>query len=465
MRVRPFFVAVSLLFAVGCVRRADDSLALPDTDTETAGGPASIQAISWLGAPLSPRPLDADARAKLDADLAAAQADVQARPHDPQAHVWWGRRLAYLGRYDEAIHVYSEAIAKFPTHAALYRHRGHRYVTTRRLDLARADFLAAASLVTGRPDEIEPDGMPNAHNIPRSTLHGNIWYHLGLVEFLVDDLVAAEEGFRRALAAATNDDSRVAALHWLYMILRRQARHAEADAALSNVHAGMDVIENFAYLDLLRFYKGELPLTALTSDDNHGGWQNPAIAFGVANRRLVDGDPEAAFVQLREIVETSPWEAFGTIAAEADLARRNRLPEPTTSRSMPAAFDLATTFGAWIDSWQTYDLDAVDRLFLTDARLTYYSSEKPGRMQGIDAIREHHRSFGFVPGGKPAAKSLWVEQAKAEVHGDTVVVTGTWLFGERAETDPTKVQRGPLTFVYVATPDGYRIAHAHFAND
>ena len=61
----------------------------------------------------------------------------------------------------------------------MYRHRGHRYITVAQFDRAIADFEKAVALIKGTPDEIEPDGAPNPTGKPRSTLHFNIWYHLG----------------------------------------------------------------------------------------------------------------------------------------------------------------------------------------------------------------------------------------------------------------------------------------------
>ena len=57
-------------------------------------------------------------------------------------------------------------IPRFP------RHRGHRYISIRQLDNAISDFEHAASMIDGQPNEIEPDGMPNARGIPVSTLQG-----------------------------------------------------------------------------------------------------------------------------------------------------------------------------------------------------------------------------------------------------------------------------------------------------
>jgi tetratricopeptide (TPR) repeat protein len=117
---------------------------------------------------------------KLEANLAQAQADLAARPNDADAIIWAGRRLAYLWRYRDAIAMFSKGIALHPNDPRMYRHRGHRYITVREFDRAIADFDKAVALIKGRPDEIEPDGQPNAAGKPRSTLQFNIWYHLAL---------------------------------------------------------------------------------------------------------------------------------------------------------------------------------------------------------------------------------------------------------------------------------------------
>ena len=111
----------------------------------------------------------------------------ESNPEDVEAIIWYGRRTAYLGRYDDAISIYSEGMEKFSDEPRLYRHRGHRYISIRKFDEAITDFEKAAELIEGTENEIEPDGMPNAQNIPVSTLHGNIWYHLGLAYYLKHD--------------------------------------------------------------------------------------------------------------------------------------------------------------------------------------------------------------------------------------------------------------------------------------
>jgi hypothetical protein len=116
---------------------------------------------------------------------------------------------------------------------------------------------------------------------------------------------------------------------------------------------------------------------------------------------------------------------------------------------------------SWVSIWNSYDLSMVERLFLDDPRVTYYSSEKRGLIRGMDALKEHHKEFGFVEGGKDSPNSLWLEDTQTEVFEGVVLVKADWCF-RRGGSE--KIQRGPVTLVYVHTPKDYRIAHAHFSN-
>jgi ketosteroid isomerase-like protein len=117
----------------------------------------------------------------------------------------------------------------------------------------------------------------------------------------------------------------------------------------------------------------------------------------------------------------------------------------------------------WVALWNSYDLDVVDELFLQDSRVTYFSSEKEGLIRGIEAVREHHKGFGFVSGGKKAERELWLENVEADVFADTAVVAATWFFGSK-EAPAGENQRGPMTLVLVRVEGHYRLAHLHFAS-
>jgi len=115
----------------------------------------------------------------------------------------------------------------------------------------------------------------------------------------------------------------------------------------------------------------------------------------------------------------------------------------------------------WVSIWNTYDLSMVEKLFLNDSRVSYFSSEKKGLIKGIDKLLEHHEEFGFVPGGKAHPNRLWLEDVSTEVFDRTAVVAATWFFRRRGSD---KAQAGPVTLVYLLEKGEWRIAHANFSN-
>jgi len=288
--------------------------------TPTGALPPDVEAISFLGDTLRATPATDETLDTQLAQLADAQAAYEAAPEDADAIIWLGRRTAYLQRYRAAIQIFSRGIELHPGNARMYRHRGHRYISTRRLDLAIADFERAAELIAGQPDEIEPDGQPNARGIPTSSLQSNIWYHLGLAHYLKGDFEAALPAYESYLAVSNGPDGLVAISHWKYMALRRLGRDAEAAAVLEPITADMDIIENGSYHQLLLMYKGEIEPERLWSaaDDALG---SATTGYGVANWHLYNGREAEARAAFERVIATGQWASFGYIATEAELAR------------------------------------------------------------------------------------------------------------------------------------------------
>jgi tetratricopeptide (TPR) repeat protein len=281
---------------------------------------ADVEATSLLGVPLV-RITDFPNRDELEANLAAAEAELAANPDSPDALIWVGRRLAYLWRYREALDTFSRGIERFPDDPRFYRHRGHRHITLRNFDAAVADFEKAASLFAGQPDEVEPDGQPNRLNQPRSTLQFNVWYHLGLAYYLKGDFRNARRAYEECMKVSKNDDILVATADWYWMTLMRLGDKAEADKVLELIRPEMDIIENTSYHRRLLMYKGletpEALLDTTTADDLTIATQG----YGVGNWYYVNGDTAKAREIFERVVAGRSWSAFGFIAAEADLAR------------------------------------------------------------------------------------------------------------------------------------------------
>jgi tetratricopeptide (TPR) repeat protein len=278
------------------------------------------EAVSLLGAPLYAVERPLERRQQLEADLATAYTAYERNPDEADAIIWVGRRVAYLGRYRDAIGIFSEGIRKHPNDPRMYRHRGHRWITVREFDRAVQDLQQAAHLLQRRPDEVEPDGTPNARNVSLSTLHYNVWYHLGLAHYLRGEWNQALYGFRNALAVSRNDDSRVAASDWTYMTLRRLGREEEAAAVLEPIQRGMEIVENNSYYRRLLMYKGLLPpdsLLSTTGDATTLATQG----YGVGNWHLYNGRIDEAEEIFWRVTSAEDWAPFGYIAAEADLRR------------------------------------------------------------------------------------------------------------------------------------------------
>lgn len=267
--------------------------------------------------------VSAEAKRDLEAKLNEARALFE-KEQTVDNIIWLGRRTAYLGRYKDAMRIYSEGIKKFPADARLYRHRGHRLITVRCFDEAIADLEQAAKLIKGKPDEIEPDGLPNARNIPTSTLQSNIWYHLGLAYYLKGDFERALTAYREAEKVSKNPDMLVATTHWLYMTLRRLGRDKEASKALTPIKNDFELIENGDYYKLIRVYKGQLdPATLwLEISQRTNSLSNATLGYGLGNWYLYNGQRADAEKVFRQVTAGSQWSSFGYIAAEAELNRK-----------------------------------------------------------------------------------------------------------------------------------------------
>ncbi len=426
------------------------------TGQETAGpasaSPKRYEAISLLGAVLESPPPGAAALASYE----QARRDFDTSPTEDH-YIWLGRRAGYLGRYREAIDVYTRGLETFPDSYRLYRHRGHRYISIRQFGRAIADFERAAALAKDRPFEVEPDGAPNKAGVPVSNTHFNIYYHLGLAYYLTRDFTKAEAAYRECLKWSKNADSVVAVSDWLYMTLRRTGRATEAADILSGMRPGMTLLENDAYLDRLLMFKGEITPEAFARPRPEESAPETAIrAYGAGLVRLWSGDRAEARALFDRVAYSGSWASFAAIAAEAELVD---LAEAEPDRRTPAS-----TLGTWTTAWNAYDLDLVPALFTGQPAPSYYSSEKPGRMTGRAALAEHHKGFGFVPGGKASDSRLWLEGIVIDERGDMALATAAWLF-DRDVAGAAPPQRGPVTFMLVRGPDGWRIQHAHFSND
>ncbi len=263
---------------------------------------------------------------RLDSNLMVARKNFEENDSE-ENYIWYGRRLGYLSRFNEAIEIFGRGLEKYPQSYKLLRHRGHRFISMRLFDRAIDDLTQATTLMPPFPAEIEPDGQPNRLNQPLGTSQFNIWYHLGLAHYLKGDFEKAEQAYIECLKASLNDDLLVATIDWFYMTYQREGKTELAKGLLGNITDSMTIIENDSYYKRLLLYQGKLlpeDLLQTTSEDHDPDLTLATQGYGVGNWYLYNGDTAKAMGIFENVVSGKHFSSFGFIAAEADLARMTK---------------------------------------------------------------------------------------------------------------------------------------------
>lgn len=214
-------------------------------------------------------------------------------------------RIIELGVAESGARQFREAIATFtrgleiePDNALLLRWRGHRFISIREFDRARADLVRAARL--------DP------------SLYG-AWFHLGVVQYLSGEFADAAASFAKAQPIAPDPSELAGSTDWLWMSLSRAGRKAEAKAVLDRRSPTLP--QDYGYTRRLQLYAGlvrpEKLLTPADTDDV----QIATLSYGAGNWLLVQGDKTGAREWFERAVRTDGWPAFGFILAEAELRR------------------------------------------------------------------------------------------------------------------------------------------------
>jgi len=284
----------------------------------------SVQATSLLGEPLGIPPMPAGALARAQQALERAQQSYGERPHDVDTILWLGRRFAGVGKFKEAVALFTVGLQQHPDDAHLLRFRGHRYITLRQFDKAVADLSRAADLVQGQPDEDEPPATPNMAGVVLDTFHENIHYHLALAHYLRGEWEAALAEWQATGRCVKNDDGRAMVAHWTWLTLQKLGRADEAAAAIASITPEMDIADYHAYHDAVLVYRGlKDPDEVLASMAPVGDTavDFATLGYGVAQWHFSQGHRERGAELLKQVAGAEMWAAFGRIAAEADLAR------------------------------------------------------------------------------------------------------------------------------------------------
>jgi len=228
--------------------------------------------------------------------VARAESALAADPRNVERIIALGLAQSGIRRYREAIETFTRGIAIAPDNAVLYRWRGHRYLSVRELDRARADLEHGLAL--------------------DSNCYGCL-YHLGIVRYVSGDFAGAAQAFRRALPRAPEPGEYAGSNDWLWMSLSRAGRPADAQALLDHITDSLPA--GNAYTQRIALYRGRVgPEQAFTPADT-GDIQVATLSYGVGNWYLVRGDTARARGYFERSVRSGGWPAFGFIASEAEL--------------------------------------------------------------------------------------------------------------------------------------------------
>ncbi len=239
--------------------------------------------------------------------------------------IWYGRLLSYANRFEEAFEVYDNGIKRFPDSFRLYRHRGHRHISTYQLEKAVSDFNKAAELVEGQPLEWETDGIRYRLPIPPERTQWQVFYHQNVAKYLVGDYQGALSAAERCMEYNENDDDVIAATSWIHTNLLRLGRNKDAKKIIDNLPRGLEAKESKMYYNRLLVYKGELkPDALLESVEGVSAYEaqitDVTLRYGLALYYNLNSDKSKAQILYKELLkESKQWSAFAHIAAEVDL--------------------------------------------------------------------------------------------------------------------------------------------------
>lgn len=246
----------------------------------------------------SPAGVDYMALADTGGAVARAESALASAPGNVDSIIALGLAQSGIREYREAIATFTRGIEIAPDDPILYRWRGHRYLSVRELDSARADL---------------------DHGLALDSACYGCWYHLGIVKYVTGDFDGAADAFAHALPLAPDSGERAGSIDWSWMSLSRAGRPAEAQAVLDQHPDSLP--EGYAYSRRIGLYRGEISPEELVTPADTGDVNVATLCYGLGNWYLVRGDTAHARELFERSVQSGGWPAFGFIASEAELRR------------------------------------------------------------------------------------------------------------------------------------------------
>lgn len=266
---------------------------------------ASVVLAAVAAAPLTAQTLQyrsatgTEYRAQQDTGpVARAERALAAEPRNVDRIIQLGIAQSGSRQFREAIATFTKGLAIAPDNAMLLRWRGHRYLSIRDFDRAMADLTRGNAL--------------------DSTNYG-IWYHLGVLRYVLGDYSAAAIAFAHAQPRAPDGGELAGSTDWLWMSLQRAGQPAQATAMLAR--RPDTLATTAAYAQRLRLYRGEIGPEQLFTGADTSDVNVATLSYGLGNWFMVRGDTARARRAFERSLASGGWPAFGFIASEAELRR------------------------------------------------------------------------------------------------------------------------------------------------
>jgi tetratricopeptide (TPR) repeat protein len=256
-------------------------------------------------------------------EIAAARAEMQKDPGNPNRWIALGQLQDSFLRYRESVDTYSSGIAKFPADWRFLRYRGQRRISLRSFSEAIQD-LEAAREKTKKSYEV-------AYYL------GLAYYFSGAFAKAAAEFGRCEDQMKQPLpgaedlygqlsceSARENQALVVPLVYWRYLALRRDGKNAEAKAYADSVSPLWTLTTNKAFYDALLYFRGTKEIGEMMEGANEGTRDFLVRSTGVAAHLFGEGERQrACSIWQRNVMDTK-WSHLGVIAAEAEFYRNSR---------------------------------------------------------------------------------------------------------------------------------------------
>lgn len=241
----------------------------------------------------------------VDAGIQALIDGTSNRTMTPEEWITLGRAYRRQNLFRESIDVFSRALALYPMHPLIYRHRAHSYLNCCCYREAVADFELSIRL--------DPSNF-------------DCWYHQGVGFFLLQDYAEALETLKAGHDRCASNEDVVCLSYWHLFALLLTGKDREIGPLLAGIPQGLKLSSCQQFYRILLLFKGVLTMEELlkTKDDRNNTYL--ILQYGIAMYCFSRGMRDEGMKTLERLIAAeggNRWQGFAFQAAKMELRRRS----------------------------------------------------------------------------------------------------------------------------------------------